>query len=252
MISTPGQAEQAYQAIEPLIPLASVMHTQQATVPTLPFTTDSVNLVIMGDNSPFSAEEARRVLAPEGVLLSGASLSKETMPQDERYGSWAHFYGDPHDSNTTSDELVGPSTSLRWLSQNMPAGALRAAGGVVVTAQDSFSIRNVDSSYRGPRTRGHLAGRDAFSGVVLWHNEDATNTKMIAIRNMLTGHDLGFIHPQGGFDQPIVLTDRHTGDIIVSYDEGIRYPREVPRNLVGKDNPEFGKGGRKLKSTLEG
>ena len=68
----------------------------------------------------------------------------------------------------------------------------------------------------------------------------------------MTGHDLGFIHPQAGTDNPIVLTDRHTGEVIVSYDEGIRYPREIPRDLRGKDHPELGLGGRFNKNTTEG
>ena len=165
--------QQVMAQTESLVPLVTV-DAAQTYGAMLPFTTDSVNLVILGSNSFISEDEAKRVLAPEGVLLTGSTLTKQVMPIDERYGSWAHFYGDAHASNNTPDELVGPSTSLRWFSQNMPAGSLRAAGGVVATAQDSFSIRNVDNSYRRPRTRGNMAGRDAFSGVALWYNEDVT------------------------------------------------------------------------------
>ena len=119
------------------------------------------------------------------------------------------IYGDAR-RNTTSDELVGPSTSMRWFSQNMLWAAYEhpGRGG---HGQDSFSIRNVDNKYRGPRTLTHMSGRDAFSGVVLWYNENATIKNMYMVRDFMTGHDLGFIHPQPGNDQPVVLTDRHTG-----------------------------------------
>ena len=42
-------------------------------------------------------------------------------------------------------------------------------------------------------------------------------------RNSFVSHPLGFIHMQPGELQPAVLTDVHTGEVLVTYEEGIHF-----------------------------
>ena len=74
-----------------------------------------------------------RVLAPEGVLLTGAAdaLLRTVKPMDERMDVWSHWEANEFNHGTNDDELVAPSTSMRWSDRTFPSFTLRANGGVV-------------------------------------------------------------------------------------------------------------------------
>ena len=65
---------------------------------------------------------------------------------------------------------------------------------------------------------------DANSGVVLWEQHDSIRNAH-SVKMPFVAHPLGFIHPQEDTMSPVVLTDRLTGEVKVSYDEGVRYPK---------------------------
>lgn len=218
------------RAAEDLIPLITVGPSNAGL---LPFGPDSVNMVIQGTPQTFDAAEVSRVLAPKGLSLTGSMnrLKAAAEPEDERYAPWTHFRADEFNSGTSLDTAVAPSTSVRWLSQNLPDMQVRTTDGVAGYLLGSLSGVRIAKSRRD-LTRFHgIEGYDVFSGVPLWQFKDERATGDKGSRENFVSHDLGFIHLQPGDWQPAVLTDKKTGEILVTYEEGLKFgvPQEVDR-----------------------
>ncbi len=175
----------------------------------LPLHTDTVNLVVLDKGSQISMEEARRVLAPEAVLMNNGK--REEMPENSDYAPWTHLKGDAQGTGVSKDKLVAPSNSLRWLAQDRLTTELRSTNGVVAT---------LGMTTLGERS-ATISGRDVYSGVALWSNEPIMNRYQ---QYFFVSHELGFIHAQEGEMNPVVLRDAGTGEIIRSFDEGLSLP----------------------------
>lgn len=103
---------------EALVPLVTVGVVEDD----LPLATDSVNLVFLVAETPVDEAEAERVLAPEGVLLSGSPLVAATMPVNDQYGGWTHFDADAHATGVAADTWI-PTIRIRIID----SGKLRKA-----------------------------------------------------------------------------------------------------------------------------
>lgn len=203
---------------------AAIRQTTQAWTPLvtvsvaasdLPFTTDSVNAMILADGHHLDETEARRVLAPYGELLTSAG--HEAIPADPDYGSWPHFKGRADGQGISSDRHVAPSNELRWFAQSLPSNRLVSDGGVLgITTQS----QPLPKDARKRRETVGMHGRDAFSGVLLWNTSEVTDPQRS--HNLYAAHELGIIHAQAEEMSPVVLRDRYTGEVLVSYDAGLR------------------------------
>ena len=155
----------------PLITVGPLTSSEEAYQ--LPFGPDSVNLIIQHPTKLINQDEISRVLAPQGLSLSGSSeqLTAFVEPDDDRYAPWTHFRADAYQSGVSADEAVAPSTTLRWMNQNLPAQQLRTNDGVVGYLLGSLSGVRIAKSRRD-LTRYHgIEGIDAFSGVPLWRKK---------------------------------------------------------------------------------
>ena len=231
----PQERARVLAAAEGLVPLITV---GPANAGALPFGPDSVNMVIQGPQPSYDASEVSRVLAPKGLSLSGAmnSLQSTVEPEDDRYAPWTHFRADEFNTGTSADEAVAPSTSLRWLAQNLPDMQVRTIDGVAGYLLGSLSGVRIAKSRRELVHYRGIEGYDVFSGVPLWHFKDERATGDKTSRENFVAHELGFIHLQPGEYQPAALTDKNTGEILVTYDEGLKFglPRDIDRPW-GKD-----------------
>ncbi|GEM_PF-1096099 len=220
----------ALEAVEDLVPLITVGPSNAGA---LPFGPDSVNLVLQGAKPLFDDAEVSRVLAPKGLALSGAmnKLRSRVEPEDERYAPWTHFRADEFNSGTSLDTAVEPSTSLRWISQNLPDMQVRTIDGVAGYLLGSLSGVRIAKSRRDLTHFRGIEGYDVFSGVPLWQFKDERATGDKGSRENFVAHELGFIHLQPGDWQPAVLTDKNTGKVLVTYEEGLKFgvPSDIER-----------------------
>jgi len=215
----PGSAETATalaKATARLHPLVTVGDVAQR----LPFAEDSVNLVILGTGAAIPLGEAQRVLAPGGVLLSesNGSFKAAVEPVDPRFAPWTHWQADEFASGSSNDAAVGPSNRLRWWSQSIIGAQVRTIDGVVAVLEDAQGGESRGNEF----DRDGLQGLDAFSGVPLWYRTGAVPDGGYA-RTIIVAHPLGFVHTQNGDDKPAVLTDRRSGTVRISYDQGLRF-----------------------------
>ena len=221
-----AQAQTWQESTAQLHPLITVAQRQ----PTLPFAEQTVNLVVLAATGAIDPGEARRVLAPGGVLLlpADAGFSREIIPADPRHALWTHWLADAHGSGVSQDTAVAPSNSLRWWSQRMVGTQIRTVSGVVAVFEDELgSNRRL--------TSGSLQALDVYSGVPLWHRERAVVSSMYNKRTAAVAHRLGVIHAVPGEMQPVVLSDLRSGEVQRTFEHGLRMPVKQgdPDNLLG-------------------
>ena len=139
------------------------------------------------------------------------------MPDDPDYGSWPHFKGRSDGQGISSDKNVGPSNQLRWLAQSEPSNRLVSEAGVLAITSQSQPL---GKDARKRRETIALHGRDAFSGVRLWKTTDTVESQRA--HNLFAAHELGVIHAQEAEMSPAVLRDKYSGEVLVTYDQGLR------------------------------
>jgi len=141
---------------------------------TLPYGDGSVNFVFLKKDSKKAREEAQRVLAPLGWMVTGTRRGWEwnENPWPSDIDQWTHYLHGPDNNAVAQDSLVGPPRSLQWVASPRWArhhdrlasmSALVSANGKIFYIMDEGSRASIVLP-----ARWHLVGRDAFSGVLLW------------------------------------------------------------------------------------
>jgi len=143
----------------------------------LPYTENLVNLLVIPEASaaPVSLAEVKRVLCPDGVLLTApglfsaaeieaAGLSSVRTIQGERtwlaarkprpaeMDQWSHARHSASGNAVSSDTLVAPPRRVRWV-----VGAQAEVAGIVTSAGRNFY--------------GAVLARDGFNGLRLWSRD---------------------------------------------------------------------------------
>ena len=76
----------------------------------LPYADNLVNLIVAEDLGDVTLEEAMRVLAPGGVLLTrqDGRWQKTVKPRPQEIDEWTHYLHDASGNAVAHDEVVGP------------------------------------------------------------------------------------------------------------------------------------------------
>ncbi len=193
----------------------------------LPFAKDSVNAVIVDRSrvDPVLVPDTTlsEILAPGGQFIrkTAGGWKGEEQPQNPAYDDWRYYGANVQNTNANQDTAVAPSGSMRWFSQAQVAGDARSIDGVLMTAS-KFGL-NKDSG--GFDFGEGMRGRDMFSGVPLWtvpSNRSGFNNGTRLSSHWRIATPAGFVHLPPGWDQYAQLVDPKTGEILVTYDQGLK------------------------------
>ena len=192
----------------------------------LPYTDNSVRLLVSRDLGPVPMAEVVRVLCPGGVAYVAGKVT--TKPVPEAIDEWTHALHGPDNNAVARDTVVGPPEHLQWVGG--PAWArshdhLSSVSAAVTSGGRLFSI--VDE---GPAAavalpaKWRLVARDAFSGVVLWKRDVApwedhlrgfrTGPAAISRRLVAVGDR---IYVTLGYGKPATALDAATGKTVRTY-----------------------------------
>jgi outer membrane protein assembly factor BamB len=139
--------------------------------PTLPFTDNLVNVLVVDDPGEVSREEMLRVLVPQGMLVLPDG-EKVVKPRPAEMDEWTHFLHSPNNNAVARDTLVGPPAHLQWMAppkfsraheQSASFSVTVTAGGRMFYVLDEAPTVDI----RLP-SRWVLVARDAFNGIALW------------------------------------------------------------------------------------
>ena len=141
----------------------------------LPFADRVLNALVLAEDGLVSEEEAGRVLAPGGVLISPEGAT--TVPWPDSIDEWTHYLYDAGGNAVSRDREVASPRSFRW---NAPPRHLRSHNysssftGLVTAGGRVFHILDEGTflfEHGGATPRFSLVARDAFNGALLWKKE---------------------------------------------------------------------------------
>jgi len=144
--------------------------------PTLPYTDNLINLIVVQDRGKVSRNEVMRVLAPGGVacVQRNGKWRNFVKARPDNIDHWTHFLHDASNNAVANDSVVGPPRSLQWVapplwlrSHETPSGIQSpvSSNGRLFYIFDEGLIGITDE--RLP-DRWSLVCRDAFNGKLLW------------------------------------------------------------------------------------
>jgi hypothetical protein len=79
---------------------------------TLPFADRVLNALVLAKPSQVGAAEARRVLAPRGLLVTPAGVERKPVPKT--IDDWTHYLYDASGNAVSKDQEVASPVSFRW------------------------------------------------------------------------------------------------------------------------------------------
>ena len=137
----------------------------------LPYTDNLVNLVVADGPGDVPASEVLRVLAPRGVAWIGGKKTVKPWPGD--IDEWTHFFHGSDNNPVARDTRVGPPKHMQWKAGPMWCRSHEFTSSIaaMVTAKGRICYvvdEGIIGQPRGVPAQWRLAGRDAFSGVLLW------------------------------------------------------------------------------------
>ncbi len=134
--------------------------------PTLPYTDDMVNVLVIEGETTLERKEINRVLAPGGTAwLAGAAVRK---PLQEGVDVWTHVRYDATGNAVSRDTRAGPPRFLQW--EALPRwNAGTKTSGLVAANGRIFYILN-DAHFNAGPPAWTLIARDAFNGIEIWRH----------------------------------------------------------------------------------
>ncbi len=232
-------------ASEKLYGLASIQTWRNRT--RLPYASNLVNLVVadldaLKDHAP-PREEIMRVLAPRGVayLRQNNQWTKTVKPLPDKMDEWSHWDYDATGNPYSRDELVKPTTSLRWYSgPTTRDGGGTKVGMRIVGGRVFYPIINHQFYGRSRKyAENDLVARDAFNGVLLWKKKiDGTpgNGNMPPRFSLTAVNDAVFAWVKD--ESPLHKLDAATGKTILTFDDGPNCPKDYRKWHGSRNSPE--------------
>ncbi len=138
----------------------------------LPFADRVLNALVLAGDGLIAQQEAQRVLAPRGLLITPRGTT--AMPVPETIDEWTHYLYDAGGNAVSKDREVAPPRSLRWWAQPAHLRSHNYGAGFtgLVTARGRVFHFLDEGTYLfdqgGASERWSLVGRDAFNGALLW------------------------------------------------------------------------------------
>jgi len=148
----------------------------------LPYTDNTVNLLVSGPGTNVPRDEVERVLCPEGVAvtLDAQHAIRDTWrkPRPAGIDDWTHYLHSPNGNAVSKDSEIGFLRRLQWIGgprygrhhdHMSSASAMVTANGRLFYIFDHTSPLSIQL----PST-WQLVARDAFNGTVLWRRDMGT------------------------------------------------------------------------------
>jgi outer membrane protein assembly factor BamB len=140
----------------------------------LPYKDNMVNLIVANDLGDISKNEAMRVLAPNGVLMTRASNSwKMTVKEkSDKLDEWNQYLYNAGGNPVSNDESVGPIRNYQWIGSpkwgrhhdtTASMSALVSANGRIFYILDEGPTESIQLP-----SENYLTARDAYNGTILW------------------------------------------------------------------------------------
>jgi len=204
----------------------------------LPYADNLVNLFVAENAAGASMDEVMRVLAPGGVayLKKDGQWAKTVKPRPDAIDEWTHYLHDATGNAVGHDAVVGPPRRLQWVGSpkwSRHHDHMASMSALVSTGGRIFYIvdEGPTSSIRLPAS-WWLAGRDAFSGVILWKRPLASwNTHLWPLKSgpgqvprrlVAVGSE---VYVTLALDAPLSVLDAATGRTLRTY-EGTKNAEE--------------------------
>jgi outer membrane protein assembly factor BamB len=204
---------------------------RQWDAPFLPFVDNLANLVVVTTtDSGVSAEELRRIAAPNGAVctLVGDSWQIARKPRPEDIDEWTHWLHGPDGNPVAQDDQVQPPRHLQWVGsprwsrhhdRMASMSALVTAKGRIFYIMDEGSRAIVQLP---PKWK--LIARDAFNGTILWKRDIPTwHFQLWALKSGpadLTQRLVAIgdrVYVTLGLDAPVTALDAATGETVRTY-----------------------------------
>lgn len=187
----------------------------------LPYPENFINLLlvvpeILGNNVP-SDDEIKRVIVPEphgaALVRENGQWRKITKSRNAGMGDWTHYFHGPEQNSTSSDDIVQPKTSIKWISWFQHHGygksqttGMRSESGLLIHEQKGYD-----------RKEQALCGRDAFNGIKFWMHTRLQASNKTRLPLVLNDGVLYTCYDEDGRDMPLMAFDAHTGEVIRTY-----------------------------------
>ena len=198
----------------------------------LPYAENLVNLIVAEDLGLVTKEEALRVLAPGGTLLTrkDGSWSSCVKPHPTNTDEWTHYLHDSSGNAVAHDQVVGPPRRVQWVAEPLYTRShehIPSIYALVSTAGRLFYIADeapIASIRRPPQWR--LVARDAYNGVLLWkqsidkwfpHIVNWGNTPSQLERKLVAVGDRVYVTL--GLHSPLSVLDAASGKVLKVYDD---------------------------------
>ena len=136
----------------------------------LPYAENMVNVLVAAgfpslERRGLTLEEVVRVLAPGGVawIESAGRWERTVKPRPAEMDDWGQVRHNPSRTSVSNDELVGPPTSVRWISGDRWVSISAGMHGIYSGGGRTFAIYPTQAE-----NVRLLVARDAYNGLKLW------------------------------------------------------------------------------------
>ena len=140
----------------------------------LPYKDNLVNLIVAEDLGDISKDEAMRVLAPNGVLMTKGFFgwSKTVKPKPGTTDEWNQYLYNAGGNPVSQDDTIGPIRNYQWIGSprwgrhhdtTASMSALVSANGRIFYILDEGPTESIELP-----SDNYLVARDAYNGTILW------------------------------------------------------------------------------------
>lgn len=130
----------------------------------LPYADQLVRLLVVEETLGVPQSEFQRVLCPGGLLYAkeSAGWSMTVKPWPESLDQWTHIRHGADNNAVSHDQVVGPPTNVRWISDQPRGQRGDVETQAIVTSAGRMFVVTKDGKELS------VVARDAFSGIPLW------------------------------------------------------------------------------------
>jgi len=205
----------------------------------MPYTDNTLNLVVSADLGAVPMDEVRRALAPNGVayIRREGRWSKTVKPRPKEMDQWTHYLYDATNNAVSQDSLIEPLSRYQWVGgmrysrhhdHMSSVSAVVSAGGRVFYIMDEAPRASILTP---PEWK--LIARDAFNGTLLWkrdvdpwhdHLWPLKSGPQILARRLVAVGDR--VYATLSIDGPLTALDAATGETVRTY-QGTKATEEI-------------------------